>query len=91
MDKPRTEVSVIQAEGDQLAQRLAAMNAVKGMAAFKVAPVLEQHLFTLQMEIMQSYLHVLTIRLARANDAATGILPDTASALGRKPLIIKPN
>lgn len=33
---------------------------------------------------MQSYLHILTIRLARASDAANGIIPDTASALGKK-------
>lgn len=84
------EVRAIREEGDKLAQRMAAMNQVKGMAAFKEAAPLDAHLFSLQMEIMQSYLHVLTIRLARANDTAHGVLPDTATALAKKPIIIKP-
>lgn len=85
------EVRAIRAEGDQLAQRLAAMNQVKDSPVFKEIVPLDAHLFTLQMEIMQSFLHVLTIRLARANDAANGRLPDTATALGKKPGIIKPS
>lgn len=89
--KPRTEVDAIRQEGDALAQRLAVMNHVKDSDAFKAASPLDAHLFTLQMEAMQTYLHILTIRLARANDAINGILPDTASALGKKPSIIKPN
>lgn len=84
------EVRSIHAEGDQLAQRLGAMNAVKESDAFKEAASLDAHLFTLQMEIMQSYLHVLTIRLARANDAANGRLQDTTPTLSRKPAIILP-
>lgn len=84
------EVQIIRAEGDELAQRLAAMNAVKDQPVFKELPPLDAHLFTLQMEVMQSYLHILTIRLARANDTANGILPDSARALGKKPSIIKP-
>lgn len=85
------EVRAIREEGDQLARRIAAMNAVKESDAFKAANPLDAHLFALQMEIMQSQLHVLTIRLARANDAANGILPGTARALGAKPVIINPN
>lgn len=80
----------IRAEGDQVAQRLGAMNAVKNSEVFKEAAPLDAHLFTLQMETMQAYLHILTIRLARANDKVNGVLPDTARALGAKPSIIKP-
>jgi hypothetical protein len=84
------EVRIIRAEGDDLAKRIAAMSAVMGSDAFKAQAPLDAHLFTLQMDAMRTYLHVLTIRLARANDRANSILPDTASALGRKPTIIKP-
>lgn len=84
------EVRAIRAEGDQLAQRLAAMSGVKDSELFKEVAPLDAHLFMLQMEVMQSYLHILTIRLARANDSANGVLPDTAVALGKKPGIIKP-
>lgn len=87
----RTEVSAIRAEGDELARRLGTMHQVKDSDVFKAAPPLDQHLFTLQAEAMQTYLHILTIRLARANDAGSLVRPDTASALGKKPLIIKPN
>jgi hypothetical protein len=80
------EVRAIRAEGDQLAQRIAAMNAITGDPRFKQVSPLDAHLFTLQMEVMQSYLHVLTIRLARANDTANGVIPDTARALGKRPL-----
>lgn len=85
------EVRAIRAEGDQLAQRVAAMGQLKESDLFKEVAPLDAHLFTLQMEVMQSYLHVLTIRLARANDAANGRIPDSATALGKKPGIIKPN
>ena len=57
------------AEGDQLAQRLAAINAFKDTDIFKALDPLDAHLLTLQAEVMQSYLHILTIRLARAGDA----------------------
>lgn len=70
------EVRAIRAEGDELAKRVAAMNAVRGSDAFKEANPLDAHMFTLQMEVMQSYLHILTIRLARANDAANGLILD---------------
>lgn len=84
------EVRAIREEGDILARRLAAMGQVKDSKAFKEALPLDAHLFTLQMEAMQSYLHILAIRLARASDVAKGIMPDTASALGKKPIIAKP-
>ena len=84
------EVRAIRAEGDQLSQRLAAMNQAKETEAFKSAPALVAHMFTLQMEVMQSYLHILTIRLAIANDAAHGMVPDPVRALAKKPGIIKP-
>jgi len=84
------EVRAIMKEGDELAKRIAAMNHVKDSDVFNEVPVLDRHLFTLQMEAMQTVLHILTIRLARANDAHNGRLPDTATALGKKPSIIKP-
>lgn len=84
-------VLAIRAEGDELAQRIAAMMAVTRTPAFKAMNPLDAHLFTLQAETMQAVLHVLTIRLARANDADHGVLPDTASALGAKPIILKSN
>lgn len=77
------EVRAIKAEGDELSKRLAAMHAVKTHDSFKALAPLDGHLFILQMENMQTYLHILTIRLARANDRANGILPDTAMVLGK--------
>lgn len=75
-------IRAIHNEGDDLAKRLAAMNQVKGSDVFKEANPLDAHLFTLQMETMQAYLHILTIRLARANDAAKGLVLDNTPTLG---------
>jgi len=77
-------VQRIYAEGDELAARLAKANQFIQSSGFKELAPLDAHLLSLQAEIMQSYLHILTIRLARANDAHNGKLPDTASALGAK-------
>lgn len=85
------EVRAIQKEGDELAKRMAAMHALKAQGVLEQVPVLGAHLFTLQMDAMQTYLHILTIRLARANDAANGIVPDSATALAGRKGIIKPN
>jgi uncharacterized protein YdcH (DUF465 family) len=82
-------VQRIFAEGDELAQKIARANQFIGSEAFKELPALDAHLLSLQTEVMQSYLHILTIRLARANDAHNGKLPDTATALGAKPGIIR--
>jgi hypothetical protein len=82
-------VQRIYAEGDELSARLAKANAFIQSDAFKALQPLDAHLLSLQSELMQSYLHVLTIRLARANDAHNGVLPDTATALSAKPGIIR--
>lgn len=64
-------------EGDELSRRLARINAYKGTDAFKALEALDAHLLMLQAEVMQGYLHVLTIRLARASDAQKGlVVPD---------------
>lgn len=84
-------VRLIMAEGDELSKRLAAMAAITQEEAFKAFNPLDVHLFTLQMDAMRTYLHILTIRIARANDEAHGRVGDSASALPGKKSIIKPN
>lgn len=81
----------IMKEGDELAQRMAGINAFKQTDTFKAMAPLDAHMLVLQSEAMQTYLHILTIRLARANDAEANKIPDTATALGGKPAIIRPN
>lgn len=82
-------------EGDELAQRLGKLNAfVHEGPSFKGLPAIDAHLLTLQAEVMQSYLHILTIRLARASDEAKGRMSDTATALDKTSGILtsrKPN
>jgi hypothetical protein len=82
-------VQRIYAEGDELAQKLAKANQFIQSEAFKALAPLDAHMLSLQAEVMQAYLHILTIRLARANDEHNGKLPDTATALGAKPGIIR--
>lgn len=85
------EVRAIMREGDELSQRIGVMIEVTQNDLFKEVAPLDRHHFTLQIESMQHTLHILQIRLARANDAAAGRLPDTASALHDRKTIIKPN
>jgi hypothetical protein len=83
----RHMVNAIRKEGDELSKRLGAISAFIETDGFKVLDVLDKHLLTLQREQMQVYLHILTIRLARFDEAAKGVLPAGAGALGQKPLI----
>lgn len=79
-------VRAIHEEGDALAKRISAMALFQNTDAFKALDPLDAHLFTLQMEAMQTYLHILTIRLARTNDAANGRLGAAAPTLAKRPL-----
>ena len=86
------EVELIMQEGNALSSRLDAMTAVLEMPEFAEADMLDKHLFTLQMDAMRTYLHVLSIRIARASDKAKGAVDvNGLSALGGKKTIIKPN
>jgi hypothetical protein len=79
-------------EGDELAQKMARLNAFRETDDFKALAPLDAHTLVLQGEAMQLYLHILTIRLARANDAARGIVQDQARALNAmKQDLSKPN
>lgn len=80
-------INAIRGEGDVLSRRIGAISAFTETEGFKVLDVLDKHLLTLQREIMQSYLHTLTIRLARFEEAKRGVLPVGAGALAKKPLI----
>lgn len=80
-------MNAISKEGDALSQRLGAMSAFIETPGFHSLDVLDKHLFTLQREIMQGYLHLLTVRLARFDEARKGVLPVGAGALGKKPII----
>lgn len=85
-------INAIGKEGDQLAQRIAAMTAFRQTDGFEVLDVLDKHLMGLQLENMQTYLHILTIRRARFDEARKGVLPKGAGALAKSPLIGgKPN
>ncbi len=67
-------------------------NVANSGALNQVAPI-DAHLFVAQISAMDAVLRIVSIRLARANDAAKGVIPDTASALtgGVGGKIIKPN
>jgi hypothetical protein len=80
-------MNAIRKEGDELSRRIGAISAFTETPGFQVLDVLDKHLITLQREIMQSYLHTLTIRLARFDEAKKGVLPVGAGALSKKPLI----
>lgn len=80
-------MNAMREEGDALSKRLGAYGHFIETPGFQALDVMDKHLLTLQREIMQSYLHTLTIRLARFDDAKKGILPASARALGKKPLI----
>lgn len=68
-------------EGDQLAQRLGALKNFVQTELFKELAPIDAHILSLQGEVMQAYLHILTIRLARANDADKGVIPDVSKTL----------
>lgn len=85
------EVAAIYKEGDDLDKRITAMRGIMQSPIFKEVAPLDQALFNLQFNAMMQYQSILAIRLARANDLANGRLMDTATALGGKPGIIKPN
>lgn len=53
-------------EGDDLARKLAALREFTGSDAFKALDPTDAHLLVTQAEIMQAYLHLLTIRLNRS-------------------------
>lgn len=80
-------INAIRKEGDDLSKRIAAITAFTSTEGFGALDVLDKHLLTLQREQMQAYLHVLTIRLARFDEARKGVLPQGAGALAKKPLI----
>lgn len=80
-------MNAIAKEGDELSRRIGAISQFIGTDGFKALDPLDRHLITLQRENMQTYLHILTLRLARFDEAAKGVLPAGASALDKKPLI----
>lgn len=53
-------------EGDQLGQRLAALDAFTETVAFKGLHDTDQHLLKIQRDTMQAYLRVLVMRIERA-------------------------
>jgi hypothetical protein len=80
-------MNAIRKEGDELSKRMGAISAFIETPGFKALDILDKHMLTLQREIMQSYLHILTVRLARFDEAKKGVLPVGAGALNKKPLI----
>lgn len=80
----------IRKEGDELSMRIGIMSNFMETEGFKALDVLDKHLFTLQREQMQTYLHTLTIRLARFEEASKGVMVPGAGILTKQPLI-KPN
>lgn len=80
-------INAMRKEGDELSRRIGAISRFIETDDFKVLDVLDKHLLTLQHEQMRVYLHILTIRLARFEEAKKGVLPAGASALGKKSLI----
>lgn len=80
-------INAIKKEGDELSKRIAAITAFTNTDGFAALDILDKHLLTLQREQMTAYLHLLTIRVARFDEARKGLLPQGASALGKKPLI----
>lgn len=80
-------INAIRKEGDDLSKRIAAITQFTGTPGFETLDVLDKHLLVLQREQMQTYLHLLTIRMARFDEARKGVLPQGAGALGKKPLI----
>jgi hypothetical protein len=80
-------MNAIRKEGDELSKRLGAISAFIETPGFQALDILDKHMLTLQRETMQAYLHILTIRLARFDEANKGIIPATAGALGKRLLI----
>jgi hypothetical protein len=96
MDKPKADllpraVAIIRQEGDDLAARLGIIKNFINSNAFKELSALDAQLLMGQAEAMQTYLRFLSIRVARANDAAKGIPLDVATALpgGKRGIILK--
>jgi len=79
----RAMVNALRKEGDELNARVEAMAAFTQTEGFKALDILDRHLFMLQMESAQAYLHLIGIRMARFSDAAKGVVGG-ASALGQK-------
>jgi hypothetical protein len=80
-------MNAIRKEGDELSRRMGAISQFIESPGFAALDVLDKHLLTVQRETMQAYLHLLTIRLARFDEAKKGVLPAGAGALAKKPLI----
>lgn len=80
-------LNAIKKEGDELSRRIATIAAFTETPGFQALDVLDKHLLVLQQEQMRVYLHILTIRLARFDEARKGVLPKGAGALDKKPLI----